>query len=572
MALSDASRALREVGSSPGMRRVLLAFLFFNIAEWATWVAMLVFAYQRGGATTAGVVAVVQLLPGIFVAPIGAVIGDRIPRNRALALAYGGMAVALVAAGVVLAVHAPAPIAYLMGAVANAALTLIRPVHNSILPELAERPETLTAANALSSTIEGLSTFVGPVVTGVLLTTNGAGAVFLVMGAFLVVSSALAIGVALRPSIRALVQGQIGSVVAEATAGFRELRQTPGAGAIMSLFCAQFVVMGLMDVLAVVLALEVFSMSPSGPGLLTGALGLGALLGSAATITLIGRKRLSTAIGVGALVTGVPLAFMTVVPAPAQAVILLMASGMGRAFVDVGGRTLLQRAVRDEVLSRVFGLQESVAMLGLTIGSAVAPLLVVWLGGRGAFLAAGAFLPAMAIFTWRQLSVADRLAAPPDPARLALLRSISIFHPLAQPVIERLSRNLVPVRVAEHEVVIRQGDPGDRFYLVEDGGVTVSVDGRRIADLGPGDFFGEIALLRDAPRNATVAAAGPVQLLALERAEFLDAVTGSHASSQAADRAVDRRLAEASADVLAPPAASTQPQRNPSDPSEPPAR
>ncbi|MEA2614136.1 MAG: hypothetical protein QOI52_2095, partial [Chloroflexota bacterium] len=144
MALSDSARAVREVAHSKGMRRVLFAFLFFNVAEWATWVAMLVFAYQRGGVTTAGIVAVVQLIPGIFVAPLGSVVGDRIPRNRALAIAYAAMAIALFAAGIVLVVHAPAPIAYLMGAVANAALTMIRPVHNSILPELADRPETLT--------------------------------------------------------------------------------------------------------------------------------------------------------------------------------------------------------------------------------------------------------------------------------------------------------------------------------------------------------------------------------------------------------------------------------------------
>jgi len=552
------------------MRRVLIAFLFFNVAEWATWVAMLVFAYQRGGATTAGVVAVVQLLPGIFVAPLGAVLGDRIPRNRALAIGYATMAVALFAAGTVLLVHAPAPIAYLMGAVANTALTLVRPVHNSILPELAERPESLTAANALSSTVEGLATFVGPVLTGVLLrTSGGAGAVFLVMGVSLCIASVLAAGVRLRLTARGLIHGPAGTVVGEAVAGFRELRDTSGAGAIMALFGAQFVVMGLMDVLAVVLAFQVFKMSPSGPGLLTGALGLGALLGSAATITLIGRERLSTAIGVGALATGLPLALMTVVPSAAQAVILLMASGMGRAFVDVGGRTLLQRAVKDEVLARAFGLQESVAMLGLTIGSALAPILVIWLGGRGAFLAAGAFLPVMAIFAWRQLSLADRLATGPDRARVSLLRGTSIFHPLAQPVIERLSRNLIPVNPAPGETIIRQGDPGDRFYLVEDGAVAVTIDGEHVADLGPGDFFGEIALLRNAPRNATVTASGLVRLLVLERMEFLDAVTGSHAASEAADRAVDQRLAEIPASD-GEPVAATEPQQIPSTSSEPP--
>ncbi len=565
MALSDSAQALREVGRNRGMRRILFAFLFFNVAEWATWVAMLVFAYGRGGATTAGIVAVVQLVPGIFIAPLGAVLGDRIPRNRALAIGYAVMAAALVAAGVVLVLGAPAPIAYLMGAVANAALTLVRPVHNSILPELAERPEALTAANALSSTVEGLSILVGPLVMGVLIETSGVGSVFLVMGVSLCIASVLAAGVHLRLSARGLIHEEVGSVVDDAVAGFKELRSTPGAGAIMGLFCAQFVVIGLMDVLAVVLALQVFHMSPSGPGLLTGALGLGALVGAAATITLIGRQHLATAIGVGALATGLPLVLVAVVPSAAQAVTLLVASGAGRAFVDVGGRTLLQRAVKDEVLSRVFGLQGSVAMAGLTTGSALAPLLVIWLGGRGAFLAVGAFLPAMAIFAWRQLSSADRVAQPPDPARVALLRATSIFRPLAQPVLERLSRKLISVVPAAGDEIIRQGDPGDRFYLVEEGVVAVSIDGGHVADLGPGEFFGEIALLRDAPRNATVTAAGPVLLLALERAEFLDAVTGSHAASEAAALAVDRRLSENRVTD-----ASTEPQHIPSNPPEPP--
>ncbi len=566
MALSDSAQALREVGRNRGMRRILFAFLFFNVAEWATWVAMLVFAYGRGGATTAGIVAVVQLVPGIFIAPLGAVLGDRIPRNRALAIGYAVMAAALFAAGVVLVLGAPAPIAYLMGAVANAALTLVRPVHNSILPELAERPEALTAANALSSTVEGLSILVGPLVMGVLIETSGVGSVFLVMGASLSIASVLAAGVQLRLSARGLIHEEVGSVVDDAVAGFKELRSTPGAGAIMGLFCAQFVVIGLMDVLAVVLALQVFHMSPSGPGLLTGALGLGALVGAAATITLIGRQHLATAIGVGALATGLPLVLVAVVPSAAQAVTLLVASGAGRAFVDVGGRTLLQRAVKDEVLSRVFGLQESVAMAGLTTGSALAPLLVIWLGGRGAFLAVGAFLPAMAIFAWRQLSSADRVAQPPDPARVALLRATSIFRPLAQPVLERLSRKLISVVPAAGDEIIRQGDPGDRFYLVEEGVVAVSIDGGHVADLGPGEFFGEIALLRDAPRNATVTASGPVRLLALERMEFLDAVTGSHTASEAADLAVGRRLSETRVTD-----ASTEPQHIPSNPPEPPA-
>ena len=137
-------------------------------------------------------------------------------------------------------------------------------------------------------------------------------------------------------------------------------------------------------------------------------------------------------------------------------------------------------------------------------------------------------------------------------------------------MLERLSRNLISVVPGAGDEIIRQGDPGDRFYLVEEGVVAVSIDGGHVTDLGPGEFFGEIALLRGAPRNATVTASGPVRLLALERVEFLDAVTGSHAASEAADLAVDRRLAAApepgSSD------ASTEPQHFPSNPPEPPAR
>jgi CRP-like cAMP-binding protein len=175
----------------------------------------------------------------------------------------------------------------------------------------------------------------------------------------------------------------------------------------------------------------------------------------------------------------------------------------------------------------------------------------------------------MAIFAWRQLALADRLATAPDPVRVSLLRSTSLFHPLPQPIIERLSRNLIPLKSLPGEVIIRQGDAGDRFYLVQDGTVAVTIDGMHVADLGHGDFFGEIALLRDAPRNATVTASGSVHMLALERAEFLDAVTGSHAASEAADRTVDQRLAQTAANE-GPLPASTEPQHFLSNPSEPP--
>jgi MFS family permease len=526
MAFADSTRALRAVGRSGGMRRVLAAFLVFNVAEWSTWVAMLVFAFQRGGATETGIVAVVQLAPAIVVAPLGSVVGDRIARNRALGFAYGAMAVAMLGAGIALQLHVPAPFVYAMGAVSNAALTLVRPVHNSILPQLSDTPDELTAANSLSSTIEGLSVFLGPVVTGALLATNGAGAVFLISGASMVAAVLLALPVRPRaPSPELQEAGD--EVTGDAFEGFRELRREPGAAVLLGLVGAQAIVVGLLDVLAVVLAIEVLGMSAAGPGILTGSLGIGGLLGAAATVTLVGRRKLVPAIGFGVLVSGIALALVALAPGAGAAILLLVASGTGRAFVDVAGRTLLQRTVKDEVLARVFGLQEGMLMLGLTIGSALSPVLVAWLGGRGAFVVAGAILPLLALLAWPRLRGVDRKAILPDAARVELLRALEIFRPLAQPVLERLSWHLIPVAAADGEVIIRQGDPGDLFYVIEAGTVDIHIDGQLVASRGVGEFFGEIALLRDIPRTATVVAATPVTLLALERGEFLAAVTGS---------------------------------------------
>ena len=182
-------------------------------------------------------------------------------------------------------------------------------------------------------------------------------------------------------------------------------------------------------------------------------------------------------------------------------------------------------------------------MAGLAIGAVLAPILVSLFGSRGAFVAAGVFLPAMGVFTWGRLRSLDARAKVPGE-ELSLLRSLALFQPLAPPVLERLSWNLIPVEASAGTVVITEGDAGDRFYIIEEGRAEVSVSGAPLATLGPGDYFGEIALLRDVPRTATVTAEGDLRLLALERDEFLAALTGSPVAAEAADREASRRLDE----------------------------
>jgi MFS family permease len=539
---ADTVRILRAVGRNHSLRRELTAFLIFNTAEWSAWVAMLVYAYQRGGASAAGLVAVAQLVPAIFVAPLGSVMGDRMPREKALVIGYVVQAAAMGLTAVALRASAPIPVIYLCAAVSNCAITLTRPVHNSLLPELARTPPELTAANSLSSTVEGFSVFIGPVLTGVLLEVSGAWLVFASMSVALGLAVVLTLRLDRYRVFREDAAGAEG-VVSSALHGFSELRRDRGAGLLTLLVGAQFVVVGMLDVLTVVLALSILGMGPAGPGAMTAAIGLGGLLGAAGTAVLIGRRRLAPALLYGMLATGLPVIAVSTSNEVVAAAVLLAASGAGKAFFDVAARTLLQRTVDDDVLARVFGLQEAVLMGGLAIGSATAPVLVRAFGPRGAFVAAGAFLPAAGTLVWRWVHGLDARASVPG-AELELLRAVDIFAPLAQPALERLSWDLIPVDERAGSVVIREGDPGDRFYLIVEGWVSITRGPVLLAQRGPGTYVGEVALLRDVARTATVTAVSDVRMLALEREDFLAAVTGSTSSLHAAHSEMARREAE----------------------------
>jgi hypothetical protein len=223
--------------------------------------------------------------------------------------------------------------------------------------------------------------------------------------------------------------------------------------------------------------------------------------------------------------------------------VFLGVAGAGRPLIDVAGRTMLQRVVPDRVLSRVFGVLEGLYMAGLALGLAVTPILLAVLGERVTFIVAGAFLPVVFLLARRRLVEIDASVAVPE-ARLALLRSLPIFAPLPAPALERVVSRLIPTEVAPGTEIVRQGDPGDRFYVIEEGDVMVSKNGRQVATLERGDFFGEIALLREIPRTATVTARTETSLYALERDDFLEAITGHPQSTEAADAITRARLAE----------------------------
>jgi MFS family permease len=534
---SDAARSFGRVFRNPNIRRIESAWAASVIAHWAYGIALAVFAFQQGGAAAVGIVGLVRFLPSAVASPFVAMLGDRYRRERVIVLANLTRAVLLALTVAVVALDGPEAFVYLLAGLIGIAYSAVRPAQAALLPTLARSPADLTAANVASSTIESLGIFGGPAIGGLLLAATspdvvfGASAVAFLLSAFLV--SRVRVDEAPEPRERT------GGVFGQFAAGFVTLAREPGLRVLVTLMVSQTLVAGALNVLIVVTALQLLDLGEEGVGFLNSAVGIGGLVGAIVSAALIGR-RLTSNFLVGMLLWGVPIALIGVFPEPAPALFVLALVGLGNTLVDVSAFTLLQRAVPDDVLARVFGAVQGLWVGTLGVGAIVAPLLIAALDIRGALIVTGALLPILATLLRRRLSALD--AVPVPERELQLLRGIEIFSPLPPPVLESLAGALVPVRVEAGREVFRQGDLGDRYYIVADGEVEIVADGRVVAVTGPGGFFGEIALLRGVPRTATVRAKTDVELRALERDDFIAAVTGHATSAEAADAVIATRL------------------------------
>jgi MFS family permease len=542
--LEGIREAYVRVGRNRSLRRVALAFVVFNAEEYAIWLAFTIYAYGRGGPSEAGAVAMAQLVPAAIVAPLAAVLGDRMRRDRALALGYAAQSAAAVACAVSLWL-APPLVVYGFAVISSCTITLTRPVHYALLPALSATPGELTAANSVSSSAEALGIFLGPLANSVLIVLEGPGAV---CAAFAVLTAAAAVmtrRLDLRDAVGTSAAGRvegIADVLRSAHRGFMAVVHDLAAGALLLFGGIQFLILGILDVFFVVLAIDVLSMGEGGTGVLNAAVGVGGLVGAALTAVLIGRARLSLPIELAVGSMALMVAALALAGGVGSTIGLLAAAGGARSFLDVGTRVLLQRSVPEDTLSRVFGLQESLMMVGLAIGAGLAPVMIALFGNTGAFVAVGTLLLISGLAVWPVLGLLDRRSTAPDPERVALLSRDPIFQPLDQSELERLAGHVEPVLFSAGTDVFRQGDHGDRFFLILEGTAIVSIGGDLVRELGPGDHFGEIALLRDVPRTATVSAGEDLRLLALDRQPFLDAVMWSRSSIEWLDAHIAERL------------------------------
>jgi MFS family permease len=536
--VDESALALSDVYRNRGLRQLQLAWAGSIIGTWAFAVALSVYAYRHGGASAVGLVVLIRWLPAAFASPFTGVLGDRYPRVRVMLASDILRAAAFAAMSALVVAHSSPAAVYTLVGLTSIISTAFRPAQSALLPSLANTPEELTAANVSSSTLESLGFCVGPALGGVLLAVSSVALVFGVT-AVAFVWSALVLAPLLRSSEPPL-RRESPHFLDEATAGFRAIAHDGRLRLVVGLFSAQTLVNGAFGVLITISALQLLGLGPGGVGYLNAAVGVGGIVGGVIALGLVGHRRLATTFGVAVAGTGAPLLLLGGVPRTAAALVAFGLIGFANVICDVSGFTILQRGTPPDVLARVFGVLHSLVYGTVALGAVLAPVLIHQIGVRWTLVVVGSLLPLLTGLAHASLGRLD--AEPGDPRRLELLLGIPIFAPLSPPVLEQLAARLTPVHAREGDEIIRVGDHGDRFYIVDAGEVEIVLDGQPPRREGPESYFGEIALLRDVPRTATVRAASDVHLFALDRDEFLPAVTGHAGSAQAAEAVIGSRL------------------------------
>jgi MFS family permease len=538
--LAQSARAFSATARNPSLLRAQLAFGASWTAEWAFMVALGVVAFRDGGAGAVGVVAFARMAPSFLLAPLGTALADRFARDRVLIWSCLLRAAATAAAALLLAADGSRLGVYALATLATAAFTVFRPAHTALLPGLCVTPLELTSANVVRGFVDSVSTLVGPLVAAVLLELGTPAAVFTAAAALALVSAALLLGLSYEAAPRGAPQ-PLRRIAHETAEGFRALVRYRDAGLLFGIAFGQTLTRGFLNVFLVVLALELLDSGDSGVGLLTAAVGVGAVVGSLGASLVVRGRRLAVLQGIGVMLWGLPLTLCGLLPYEAAVLALMCGIGVGNALVDIGVFTLPARLVPEELLARVFGAFESLVALTVALGSLVTPPVIDLLGIRGALVALGLVAPALVAVSWPRLRRIDASIAHRD-AEIGVLNGVSMLRPLPMPAIDSLAAHVGHATVATGQDVFHQGDYGDRFYVIDDGEAEVIADGRLLRTIGPGDAFGEIALLHDVPRTTTVRARSPLQLYTLDRRHFVPAISGYRSSAREADATVDGHL------------------------------
>lgn len=526
----DGRAPVRAALGNARLVRALGAYAGSSIGEWALWVAILVYAYESGGAGIAGATSVGLLIPAAVVAPFAGRVADGAAPDRVLFLVYVLEAASSTCAGLLALAGAPAVAVIAAVGLAVMGITFIRPAISVVVPGLVISPADLVAANLLTGNADSLSVLAGPLLASALLVAGGPALVFAACAGLNAIGAALTFrldagpGRGRDPSTRRSAPLRVAA---------RTLASQRGSLPLLTVLGAQYALIGALDLLMVNLAFTVLDLGDAGPGVLSALFGVGAVAGGAASVMIVGRRRLSI---VMIACLGVIAASMSTLGASTVMIttlLVLPVAGIARSLLDVSGRMLLQRCAPQDALASVFAILEVLSGIGMLCGSVMVQVLIARGGIRPALFGVAIFFLLVLLVTTPGLRHVEEHADAPV-VQIRLLRSTNLFGSLPGPVLESLARAGEMIEFPSGATIIRQGEPGHHYFVIARGTVEVHVDGARVRRLGRLAGFGEIALLADLPRTATVTTLEPVSVIAIERARFLAAVTGHDASAQVA--------------------------------------
>ena len=538
--LRDWAGALGQAAHRGPLRRAQLSFGLMWASESAFMVALGVLAFRAGGAAAVGAVTAARMAAAALLAPFLATMADRTRRERVLVAIGVVRAAMLAAAAANTAADGPAAATYAFAVVATIAVTLYRPAHSALLPALAKSPQELTGANAVRGMLDSLATLGGPLIAAILLAADGPALVFAACAAASLTSALVVVSLPYDAPPRATeVRGGARAMLE----GFASIRSDRTIALITGLGIVQTFTRGCLIVFAVVVAIDLLDTGDPGVGVLNAAIGAGGVLGSIFAFALVRRGRLGSWFGVGIALFGAPLVLIGLAPEQAVAIVLLGFVGVGNALIDVGGFTLLARLADETVLARMFAGFEAILTLGVAAGGLLAPVIIELLGVRLALVSIGLMTPLAVAASWPALRRLDAQMTVRD-ADIEIMRRVRMLGALPAATIEQLAAGIEHAEVPPGFTVFEQDERGEQFYVVESGEAEVVRDGHLVKTLAAGDCFGEIALLQDRLRTATVRAStrAPLRVGVLQRSAYLTAVTGYPASAEAGERIVTTRL------------------------------
>jgi MFS family permease len=534
-----------------GPLAVLLgAWLLVGTGGWAFSIGLAVHAFDRSGAGAVGAVTAARLLPAMFAAPLTGGLIDRGDRSRVVAGACVLQAVCLaLAAGFVLA-GASLVVIVVLAALSSIAATVPRPGLQALLPALACSPQEQTRATAAWSAVDSAGFLLGGGLGGAAIAAVGAGAVVAAAAVIMVLAAVCS---ARLPAVTATAPDEPDEgphPVSELLAGLHVVAQNRMLRVPFGLFAGLLFLEGASDVQLVALAVGRLHMGNGGPGVLWTVWGAGGMLASVALLSLVRHRGFGLVLVVGALTFAIALG-VAGLGGEALAVAAMIPAGIGFSLVETAVMALVPRLADDTVVGRVYALSEILYAGAAALGALLAPLLIDWLGAGASLSAVGAAFAVAAVAAWRSYGRLD--AGQEQAGRVReLLRGLPFLAPLPLPRLERLVRDARPATFTAGAPVVTVGEPGEDFFVIEDGTVTVEGFDRR---QGPGTGFGEIALLQHVPRTATVRAASDLRLWSLSRASFVGAVSGHCDASRLAAAVIAEHLARTSP--------ANQPQRMP---------